>query len=73
MSLIMLTFPFFILLISILFFKKRLGLKKALGIGVVISGVISIVSQGQLAKLLGLTLNAGDPSYAYGSIYICYP
>ncbi len=61
MSLIMLTFPIFILLISILFFKERLGLKKVLGIGVVLSGVISIVSQGQPTKLLDLTLNEGDP------------
>lgn len=61
MSLIMLTFPIFILLISILFFKERLGLKKLLGIAVVLSGVISIVSQGQATKLLNLTLNEGDP------------
>ena len=61
MSLIMLTFPIFILLISILFFKERLGFKKVLGIGVVLSGVISIVSQGQPTKLLDLTLNEGDP------------
>ena len=61
MSLIMLTFPIFILLISILFFKERLGLKKVLGIGVVLAGVISIASQGQPTKLLELTLNEGDP------------
>ncbi|MGZ2371403.1 DMT family transporter [Ancylomarina sp. YFZ004] len=61
MSLIMLTFPIFILLISILFFKERLGLKKVLGIFVVLFGVISIVTQGQPAKLAELSLNAGDP------------
>jgi len=61
MSLIMLTFPIFILLISILFFKERLGLKKVLGIAVVLSGVLSIVSKGQPTKLLDLSLNAGDP------------
>lgn len=61
MSLIMLTFPIFILLISILFFKERLGLKKVLGILVVLSGVVSIASQGEPAKLLDLTLNEGDP------------
>jgi len=61
MSLIMLTFPIFILLISILFFKERLGLKKVLGISVVLLGVIGIVTQGQAAKLADLSLNAGDP------------
>ncbi|MRT94352.1 DMT family transporter [Ancylomarina sp. 16SWW S1-10-2] len=61
MSLIMLTFPIFILLISILFFKERLGLKKILGILVVLSGVISIASQGHPSNLLDLTLNEGDP------------
>lgn len=61
MSLIMLTFPIFILLISVLFFKERISLKRLVGITVVLSGVMSIVTQGQITKLLDLTLNAGDP------------
>jgi drug/metabolite transporter (DMT)-like permease len=61
MSLIMLTFPIFILLISTFIFKERIGLKKILGIGIVLIGVLSIVTKGQLSSLLDLSLNAGDP------------
>ncbi len=61
LSLIALTFPVFILLISSLFFKERVTLLRMLGVVIVIIGVLIIVSKGDLSSLLNLTFNTGDP------------
>lgn len=61
LSLIALTFPVFIILISCIFFKEKLTLIKLLGIVIVLSGVLLIVSNGDYSVLLNLTFNAGDP------------
>ncbi|NPD43989.1 MULTISPECIES: DMT family transporter [unclassified Lentimicrobium] len=61
LSLIALTFPIFILILSSLLFKEKITLKKSLGILIVLVGVLSIISQGQLSRLLQLSFHPGDP------------
>lgn len=61
LSLIALTFPMFILLLSSIFFKEKLTLKKAFGILIVLIGVLTIISQGQYSSLLQLSFHPGDP------------
>ena len=61
LSLIALTFPVFIILISSLFFKEKITLIKLAGIIIVLSGVLLIISKGDYSVLLGLTFNTGDP------------
>jgi drug/metabolite transporter (DMT)-like permease len=61
MSLIMLTFPIYILIISAIVFKERIGFQKIIGLGIVFIGVISIVTKGQLLEILNIELNSGDP------------
>ena len=61
LSLIALTFPVFILIISSVFFKEKITFIRILGIIVVLIGVILIISKGNPQVLLNLTLNVGDP------------
>lgn len=61
LSLIALTFPIFILLISRIFFKEKISSIKALGIVIVLVGVLIIISQGQWSSLLQLSFHPGDP------------
>lgn len=61
MSLIMLTFPIHILLISAVVFKEKIGWFKVLGIFAVIVGVIGIVTQGKMLSILDFQFNQGDP------------
>lgn len=61
LSLIALTFPMFILLLSSIFFKEKLTLKKTFGILIVLIGVLTIISHGQISSLLQLSFHPGDP------------
>jgi drug/metabolite transporter (DMT)-like permease len=61
MSLIMLTFPIHILIISSIVFKEKIGWLKILGIIVVIFGVLGIVTKGKILSILSIQFNSGDP------------
>lgn len=61
MSLIMLTFPIHILIISSVVFKEKISWLKILGILVVIIGVIGIVTKGKILSILSIQFNSGDP------------
>lgn len=61
LSLIALTFPVFILLISSIFYKEIITSTKALGIVIVLVGVLIIISKGQWSSLLQLSFHPGDP------------
>ena len=61
LSLIALTFPIFILILSSLFFKEKITLKKVFGILIVLIGVLTIISQGQISSLLQFSFHPGDP------------
>jgi drug/metabolite transporter (DMT)-like permease len=61
LSLIALTFPIFILIISAFVFKEKISGLKLMGILIVLSGVSLIISKGDLLVLLDLEFNVGDP------------
>jgi drug/metabolite transporter (DMT)-like permease len=61
LALIMLTFPIFIMLISSVVFKEKITWLKMLGLIIVLSGVITIISKGQLSVLTNLSFKPGDP------------
>ncbi|MCB0208617.1 MAG: DMT family transporter [Anaerolineae bacterium] len=52
--------PVVIVLMTFLFFRERVSVKQAFGIGLSLVGALTIVAQGDLAVLLGLSLNFGD-------------
>ena len=53
--------PLFVALWSFLLLGERLTLRQAGGICVSLTGVLTIISQGSLAVLLGIGFNYGDP------------
>jgi drug/metabolite transporter (DMT)-like permease len=61
MSLIMLTFPIFIMLISSIAFHEKINHNKILGIFIVLLGVIGIITRGNYLSILNIKFNAGDP------------
>lgn len=61
LSLIALTFPIFILIISVFVFSEKISWLRFLGIIIVLIGVLLIISKGHLAVLLDLKFNSGDP------------
>ncbi len=52
--------PVIIVVISRVFYKERLSIRQLLGVLVSFSGVLLIISKGDIAALLGLTFNRGD-------------
>lgn len=60
MSLIMLTFPIFIMIISVILFKEKIGIQKVVGIVIVLLGVTGIVTKGQWLEIFAIRLNPGD-------------
>lgn len=61
MSLIMLTFPIHILIISAIVFKEKIGWFRVIGIVVVVIGVIGIITKGKILSIFNIQLNSGDP------------
>src|ERR1700733_8873616 len=53
--------PLFVALWTFLLLGERLTWRQAAGIGVSLAGVLTIISQGSLAVLLGVGFNYGDP------------
>ncbi len=60
LSLIAITFPIFILIISRVLFKEIITFKKGAGIILVLIGVLFLITKGQMANLLNITFNLGD-------------
>ncbi len=60
LSLISITFPVFIIVISRFLYKEKITLKNALGILLVLFGVLLIISKGSLSILLQLSFAKGD-------------
>lgn len=60
LSLISITFPIFIVLMSRIFFKDPLTLRKIIGIMLVAAGVVILITKGEPAKLLRIDFAAGD-------------
>ena len=60
LSLISITFPIFILLFSRILFKEFITIKKGIGITLVLSGVLFLITKGKLSTLLYISFNIGD-------------
>jgi drug/metabolite transporter (DMT)-like permease len=60
LSLIAITFPVFVVLISRVLFKEVLTIKRAAGILVVLAGVVCLITRGELDRILAIRFVAGD-------------
>jgi drug/metabolite transporter (DMT)-like permease len=60
LSLIAITFPVFVLILSRVFLAERIGWNKLVGIVLVVSGILLLMSKGDLAVLAELTFAKGD-------------
>lgn len=60
LSLIAITFPIFILILSRIVFKEAITSRKVLGIMLVTIGVVLIITKGSIDLLLNLTFSIGD-------------
>jgi drug/metabolite transporter (DMT)-like permease len=60
LSLIAITFPIFIMLLSRILYAERLTIKKGIGIVFVLAGVVFLITNGNIATLLNISFNIGD-------------
>ena len=60
LSLISITFPIFIIILSRFFFRELFTVNKGIGILLVAAGVISLITRGDFSRLLNLTFAIGD-------------
>jgi len=60
LSLISITFPIFIIILSRIFYREFITLNKAIGILLVLFGVLLLITKGDLSKLLNLSFAIGD-------------
>lgn len=60
LSLISITFPIFIIIFSRIFLKEKITLNKAIGIVLVVFGVIYLITKGKLDVLLNISFAVGD-------------
>lgn len=60
LSLIAITFPIFVILLARFYWHERITRPKAIGVGLVIIGVINLVTQGKPAQLLSVEFAQGD-------------
>ncbi len=60
LSLIAITFPFFIILFSRFLYKEYLTVKKGIGITLVLLGVVILITKGDLNTLLNISFTIGD-------------
>ena len=60
LSLISITFPVMIIVISRFLFGEKISLRRALGMVVVVTGVVLLITDGQLSDLASLTFAPGD-------------
>lgn len=60
LSLIAITFPIFILIFSRILFKEKITIQKGVGIVLVLTGVLFLITKGRLSALLSISFNIGD-------------
>jgi drug/metabolite transporter (DMT)-like permease len=60
LSLIAITFPIFILLISRILYKEIITIRKGVGITLVLIGVLVLITKGRISSLLSISFNIGD-------------
>jgi drug/metabolite transporter (DMT)-like permease len=60
MSLIAITSPLFIMLLARIFLGEKVSRSRAVGVSVVVCGVVMLVTRGDFARLAGLEFSIGD-------------
>ena len=60
LSLIAITFPIFIILFSRVLYGELLTIKKAVGVILVLAGVVFLITKGNISTLLNISFNIGD-------------
>jgi drug/metabolite transporter (DMT)-like permease len=60
LSLISITFPIFIVILSRIFFHERITANKAIGILLVVGGVVLLIARGDLSRLFDISFAIGD-------------
>lgn len=60
LSLIAITFPVIIVFLSRVLFKEVLSIHKAAGMGMVLLGVVCLITQGRISVLMSISFAAGD-------------
>ncbi|WP_300461506.1 DMT family transporter [Desulfobacula sp.] len=60
LSLIAITFPVFIVLLSRILYKDPITAQKGIGITLVLIGVVTLITKGSLSALLNISFNRGD-------------
>lgn len=60
LSLISITFPIFIVILSRIFYRELITFRKGFGIILVATGVILLITKGDIAKLLNISFAIGD-------------
>jgi len=60
LSIISITFPIIVILISRVIFKEYIGLNKFIGILIVLIGVLLLITKGDISVLLNISFNIGD-------------
>ena len=60
LSLIAITFPIFIMIFSRVLYKEALSLKKGMGVFLVLTGVVFLITRGTLTSLVNISFAIGD-------------
>ena len=60
LSIISITFPLFIIILSRIFFREMMTINRAVGILLVVTGIVMLITRGRPAKLLELSFAVGD-------------
>ena len=60
LSLISITFPVFVVILSRIFFRELITVNNGVGIIIVATGVIVLITKGDLSRLLNLSISIGD-------------
>jgi len=60
LSLISITFPIFVVILSHIFFRERITARKWLGILLVVAGVVLLITKGSPSSLLNISFAIGD-------------
>ena len=60
LSLIAITFPIFVILLSRILYKELVTIQKGFGITLVLIGVITLIAKGSFSNLLNISFNIGD-------------
>ena len=60
LSLISITFPVFVVILSRIFFRELITVNNGVGIIIVTTGVIVLITKGDLSRLLNLSISIGD-------------